>query len=116
MKTTREAGDEQQRVVGHGRSSPTNRPPPSKAGDWPLFPARQQSEPDEEPDRKDREADECNFLLHAGPSKRESSLRPHGLSSSAESGADHVHGDFKTKEHQIDDSDREYYLYAQHCF
>src|ERR1700677_2682585 len=37
-------------------------------------------------------------------------------SSSAESGADHVHGDFKTKEHQIDDSDREYYLYAQHCF
>src|ERR1700677_537881 len=35
-------------------------------------------------------------------------------SSSAESGADHVHGDFKTQEHQIDDGDREYNLYAQH--
>src|SRR6204780_20192 len=37
-------------------------------------------------------------------------------SSSAESGAEHVHGDFKTQEHQIDDSDREYYLYADQCF
>src|ERR1700677_3244759 len=37
-------------------------------------------------------------------------------SSSAESGADHVHGDFKTQEHQIDDSDGEYDLYAQHLF
>src|ERR1700679_3099451 len=37
-------------------------------------------------------------------------------SSSAESGADHVHGDFKTQEHQIDDSNREYDLYAQHFF
>jgi hypothetical protein len=35
-------------------------------------------------------------------------------SSSAERGAKHVHGDFKTQEQQIDDSDREYYLYAQH--
>jgi hypothetical protein len=29
-------------------------------------------------------------------------------SSSAGSGADHVHGEFKTQEHQVDDSDREY--------
>jgi hypothetical protein len=79
MKAAREAGDEEQRVIGHGRSSPTNRPPPGKAGDGALFPARQQSEPDKEPDRKDRKADERNFLLYAGPSKRESSLRPHGL-------------------------------------
>jgi hypothetical protein len=33
-------------------------------------------------------------------------------SSSAGSGADHVHGELKTQEHQIDDGDREYYLYA----
>jgi hypothetical protein len=112
MKTAREAGDEQQRVIGHGRCCQTNRTRPSEAGDWPLFPASQQSEPDKEPDRKDRKANERNFLLHAGPSKRECSLRPHGLVSSAGSGADHVHGELKTQEHQIDDSDREYYLYA----
>jgi hypothetical protein len=29
-------------------------------------------------------------------------------SPSAGSGADHIHGKFKTQEHQIDDSDREY--------
>jgi hypothetical protein len=37
-------------------------------------------------------------------------------SSSAGSGADHVHGEFKSQEHQIDDSDREYYLYADQFF
>src|ERR1700689_5460468 len=37
-------------------------------------------------------------------------------SSSAESGTDYVHGDFKTQEHEIDDSDGEYDLYAQHFF
>src|SRR5580658_2167715 len=37
-------------------------------------------------------------------------------SSSAGGGADHVHGEFKTQEHQIDDGDRENYFYAQQCF
>jgi hypothetical protein len=37
-------------------------------------------------------------------------------SSSADGGADHVHEKFKAQEHQIDDRDREYYLYAQQCF
>src|ERR1700683_5169792 len=37
-------------------------------------------------------------------------------SSSAGSGSDHVHGEFKRQEHQIDDGDREYYLYAEQCF
>src|SRR5580698_3387229 len=37
-------------------------------------------------------------------------------SPSAGSSTDHVHGKFKTQEHQIDDSYRENYLYAQQCF
>jgi hypothetical protein len=37
-------------------------------------------------------------------------------SPSADSGADHVHGKFKTQEHQVDDSDCENYLYAEQCF
>jgi hypothetical protein len=35
-------------------------------------------------------------------------------SSSADGGTDHVHGELETQEHQIDDSDGEYDLYAQH--
>jgi hypothetical protein len=54
MKTAREAGEKQQRVVGHGDGGA-------------LFSARQQCEPDEEPDRKDREAEERDFLLYARP-------------------------------------------------
>jgi hypothetical protein len=51
----------------------------SGAGAGPLFSARQAGEPDEEPDRKDREANERDFLQRAGSGQRESGLRQHGL-------------------------------------
>src|ERR1700689_2994831 len=37
-------------------------------------------------------------------------------SSSAGNGADHVHGHFKTQDHQVDDGDPKYYFNAQQCF
>jgi hypothetical protein len=49
------------------------------AGDGALFSPRQQSEPDKEPNRKDREAYERDFLLHAGAGQRESSFSQHGF-------------------------------------
>jgi hypothetical protein len=51
----------------------------SEAGDWPLFSARQPSDPDEESDGKDREADERDFLQRTGPRQREPGLCQHGL-------------------------------------
>src|SRR3984957_9944608 len=74
MKTAREAGEEQQRVVGHGRCSRTNRPRQRATGDGALFSSRQQSKPDEKPDGKGREAEKRNFLQRAGPGQRKSSL------------------------------------------
>jgi hypothetical protein len=50
-----------------------------RQSDGALFSPRQQSEPDKEPNRKDREAEERDFLQHAGPGQRESSLRQHGF-------------------------------------
>jgi hypothetical protein len=62
---------------------------------------------------KPKNATSCSTLALASENPVSASMVS---SSSAGNGADHVHGDFKTQEHQVDDGDPEDYFNAQHSF
>jgi hypothetical protein len=62
---------------------------------------------------KPKNATSCSVLALASENPVSASMVS---SSSAGNGADHVHDEFKTQEHQIDDGDPEDYFNAQHGF
>src|SRR5580658_8982483 len=111
MKTAREAGEEQQRVVGHGRCFRTNRPRRRAPLRYFLRASRasQMKNPMVKA-AKPKNATSCSVLALASENPVSASI----ASSSAGNGADHVHDEFKTQEHQVDDGDPEDNFNAQH--
>jgi hypothetical protein len=62
---------------------------------------------------KPKNATSCSTLALASENPVSASMVS---SSSAGNGADHVHDEFKTQEHQVNDGDPEDYFYAPHSF
>jgi hypothetical protein len=62
---------------------------------------------------KPKNATSCSMLALASENPVCASMVS---SSSAGNGADHVHDEFKTQEHQVDDGDSEDYFNASHSF
>jgi hypothetical protein len=74
---------------------------PGGAAPLSLLHSHEVSQPDEEADRKYREAEESDGLLWARVGERENRIRQHALSCSAEINPDHVHGELGDQEDQV---------------